>query len=75
MTTIYFKLKNWENCKKAKDNWKKVNKRKMEKKITFFYIESNLFLAGCPVNGKIIGRISGQNSILYNPSYNCKIKL
>ena len=51
---------------KEKENWKKYKEKK--KKIQFFItLKGNLFLAGYPVSGKIIGRISGQISIRYNP--------
>ena len=34
----------------------------------FFTFKENLFLTGYPVSSKMIGRISGQISIRYNPT-------
>ena len=54
--------------------WKqKIEEEKIEEKKSIFTIKPDIrypakLLAGYPVSGKIISRISGQISIRYNPS-------
>ena len=45
--------------KETKEELKETRGEKFKKKLFFKKIELNLFLAGYPVYGKIIGRISG----------------
>ena len=73
MTTNFKKLKIEKIKRKKMRIGRKKRRKRNRNTFDYFYIKIKMYLAGYPVSGTVIGRISGgriscQISIRYNPS-------